>query len=318
MEKTLLVSSSLKKILKPTAIALGNFDGIHQGHKQVLQSILLPESISKDSHVQIYPTILTFNPHPREFFTREKRQLLTPLDEKSQLLEKLGLAQLLLLRFNQEMASLSPQKFVEEILIKEMQACIISVGEDFRFGHQRKGNVEDLKAIASSQGVKVIVNTEQNLNIKNNQKIKISSSHIRQALSEGNMEIANKMLGRKYSLMGRVIEGQKLGRTIGFPTANLALSPEKFLPKNGVYAVKVCLENESNIKFTGVMNIGCRPTVEGKNTTIEVHLLNWSGNLYNKVLTVELERFLRPEQKFSSLEALKNQIQADCNMANSY
>lgn len=314
---TLLVTSSCEQLLHPNAIALGNFDGIHQGHQQVLQSIFEPNSLISNSLTnKIYPTIVTFNPHPKEFFTGQKIKLLTPLNEKVILLEKLGLAQLLLLPFDSNIASLTPQEFVEEILIKKIKPCLISVGEDFRFGHQRKGNAEDLKEIASSQGIKVVITTEKTLNIGEQKSPRISSSHIRQALSKGNIEVANKMLGRKYSLTGKIIEGQKLGRTIGFPTANLAISAEKFLPKKGVYAVQVYLENEREIKLKGVMNIGCRPTVDGNNISTEVHLLNWTGNLYNKVLTVELEKFLRPEEKFTSLDALKTQITKDCEVAN--
>jgi len=315
--KILLVTSSLEEILKPNVIALGNFDGIHQGHQQVLKSTFNQDFLdSISSNTPIYSTVVTFTPHPREFFTGEKKQLLTPLNEKVKLLEKLGINQLLLLPFDRELASLTPQKFTENILIDRIDACLISVGKDFRFGHQRKGNAQDLKQIASSKGIKVIISQEQTLTLKNQQNIRISSSYIRICLEKGDVETANQMLGYKYSLTGKVIEGQKLGRAIGFPTANLQLPTDKFLPRFGVYAVKVYKEHNPNMTLKGVMNIGCRPTVAGKQTTVEVHLLNWSGDLYNQVLTLELERFLRPEQKFSSLDALKQQISNDCVLAN--
>jgi riboflavin kinase/FMN adenylyltransferase len=317
----LLVTSSLEEILKPNVIALGNFDGIHQGHQQVLKSTFNQDFLdSISSNIAIYSTVVTFTPHPREFFTGKKKQLLTPLNEKVKLLERLGINQLLLLPFDRELASLTPQKFTENILIDKIDACLISVGQDFRFGHQRKGNAQDLKQIASSKGVKVIVTEEQTLNLKNQQNIRISSSHIRFCLEKGDVETANEMLGYKYSLTGKVIEGKKLGRTLGFPTANLELPQDKFLPRQGVYAVKVYQEHNPNISLKGVMNIGCRPTIGINQTTnqpsVEVHLLNWSGDLYNQILTVEVEKFLRPEQKFSSLEALKQQISNDCVLAN--
>lgn len=315
--KILLVTSSLEQILKPNIIALGNFDGIHKGHQQVLKSIFNQDFLNSISgNSSINSTVVTFTPHPREFFTGEKKQLLTPLNEKVRLLEKLGINQLLLLPFDRELATLSPQEFVENVLIAQINARLISVGEDFRFGHQRTGNAQDLKQIASSKGVKVIITEEQTSTFPNQEHIRISSSYIRRCLEKGEIETANEMLGYKYTLIGKVIEGDKLGRKIGFPTANLQLPPDKLLPRQGVYAVKVYLPSNPERKLKGVMNIGCRPTVKGKQTTTEVHLLDWSGDLYNLLLTVELEKFLRPEKKFSSLDALKEQITADCALAN--
>lgn len=315
----MLVTSSLDKIVKPNVIALGNFDGIHLGHKQVLKPLFnLNSFIPLLDNQSIYSTVVTFNPHPREFFTGEKKHLLTPLQEKVSLLEELGVNQLLLLPFDRKLACLTPQKFVEEILINKIEAKLISVGEDFRFGNQRKGNADTLKEIASLKKVKVNILKEEKLLTENQQNIRISSSYIRHCLQNGKVEIANKMLGYKYCLTGEVVEGKKLGRTIGFPTANIKVSPNKFLPKKGVYVVKVSMENKPEIKLKGVMNIGCRPTVSGEKITVEVHLLNWSGNLYTQILKVQIEKFLRPEKKFSSLEDLKKQISIDCKLAKSY
>ncbi|HAC65004.1 MAG TPA: bifunctional riboflavin kinase/FAD synthetase [Cyanothece sp. UBA12306] len=309
------VTSSTTNVLTPTAIALGNFDGIHLGHQQVLQPILSPKSPP-------YPTVVTFTPHPQEFFTGETRQLLTPLSEKIQHLERLGIAQLVRLPFDRELAALSPQAFVADILIKQLQVKQISVGADFRFGHKRAGTAEDLQEIAANFGVSVhITSLVQDKRGKGGEgkrgvtvsPVRISSSLIRQCLAEGNVRQAKQMLGYAYSLRGKVIKGQQLGRTIGFPTANLEIPSDKLLPCFGVYCVLVKLETEE--KLQGVMNIGCRPTVEGQKPTIEVHLFNWSGDLYQQHLTVELEDFLRPEQKFSSLDQLKQQITLDCQLA---
>ncbi len=303
----MLVTSSIEQIKTPTAIALGNFDGIHRGHQSVLQPII--DSLQSLKQPHVYSSVVSFTPHPREFFTGGKLQLLTPVAEKVEQLSSLGIEQLILLQFNRDLASLSPQQFVEQILVRQLQASQITVGSDFRFGYQRKGTGKDLKNIASGFGITVHLNSLHKCQDRNNQAVRVSSSLIRQALLDGEITAANTMLGRPYSLTGKVVTGQQLGRTIGFPTANLELPPDKFLPRYGVYSVDV-LVSQTVVK--GVMNIGCRPTVAGEAPTIEVHLLNWSGDLYGQTIKVNLLKFLRPEQKFSSIEALKQQIAKDC------
>jgi riboflavin kinase / FMN adenylyltransferase len=321
------IVSSIEQIKTPTAIALGNFDGIHQGHRTVLRPII---DAFKSSQPHIYPTVVSFNPHPREFFTGGKLQLLTPIPEKAELLADLGIEQLVLLSFDRDLASLTPQQFVEQILVKQLQATFISVGVDFRFGYQREGTGAELKNLAANYGIQVQLNTLHQYcdralkdtaphkayptGNRHEQTVRVSSSLIRQALQAGDLKTANLMLDRPYSLWGTVVTGQQLGRTIGFPTANLQLPEEKFLPRLGVYAVEVLLESE---KIKGVMNIGCRPTVAKvtPTPTVEVHLLNWAGDLYGQTLKVNLKEFLRPEQKFDSLEALKQQITQDCQSA---
>jgi len=304
-----LIASSVEQIKTPTAIALGNFDGIHQGHRTVLRAIKgsLPTSPASN----VIPSVVSFTPHPREFFTGAKLQLLTPVEQKAEILSELGIEQLVLLPFNQDLASLSPQQFVEQILVQRLKTVSISVGTDFRFGYQRQGTGEDLKQIAAEYGIKVQLNSLHKYCDRQNQQVRVSSSLIRQALTAGDMQTANFMLDRAYSLWGTVVTGQQLGRTIGFPTANLKLPEEKFLPRFGVYAVDVLLATTT---VKGVMNIGCRPTVAGESPTIEVHLLNWSGDLYGQTLKVNLLKFLRPEQKFDSVDALKQQITKDCQL----
>ena len=301
----MLVASSVDQIKTPTAIALGNFDGIHQGHQTVLQPIIDFPQPSRQP--RIYPSVVSFTPHPREFFTGGKLQLLTPIAEKGQILSELGIEQLILLPFDRHLASLSPQEFVE-LLVVQLKTKEISVGSDFCFGYQRKGTAEDLKNIAHSFGIKVHINSLHKY-CDRDRSVRVSSSLIRQALSEGNISLANTMLGRSYSLIGTVVTGQQLGRTIGFPTANLEVGVEKFLPNYGVYSVDVFFQQT---KVKGVMNIGCRPTVAGEAPTIEVHLLDWTGDLYGQTLKVDLIKFIRPEQKFASVEALKQQITQDC------
>lgn len=258
----------------------------------------------------IYTTVVTFDPHPQEFFSGQQRTLLTPRAEKIKQLEEIGVDQLVLLPFDRDLAQLEPQAFVAEVLVRQLQAKRIGVGEDFRFGRQRAGTALDLQAIAAGYGIDTTIVPLYLLDGE-----RASSSQIRQALTHGDLETAHHLLGRSYSLTGIVVKGQQLGRTIGFPTANLELPPEKFLPRWGVYSVWV--EGVSFQSQPGVMNIGCRPTVSGDRPTVEVYLLDWSGDLYGQTLTVHLDRFLRPEAKFDSLDALKAQIQQDCQTARS-
>jgi riboflavin kinase / FMN adenylyltransferase len=298
------ITSSLTTAKTPTIVALGNFDGIHRGHREVIQPIL-----QAAESPEVFSTVVTFRPHPQEYFTGQSRTLLTPLDEKVQHLKSLGVEQLVLLPFDEALASLTPQEFVEQILVQQLQARQISVGQNFRFGKRRSGTTDDLQTIAAQHQVAVHV-----LPLYTAAGDRVSSSAIRQALEEGNPRQAGQLLGRPYALVGKVVTGRQLGRTIGFPTANLQVPSEKFVPRKGVYRVTV---KGGGIATLGVMNIGDRPTVDeaGTQTTIEVHLLDWSGDLYGQTLSVELESFLRPEQKFGSLEELKAQIQADCEAA---
>jgi riboflavin kinase / FMN adenylyltransferase len=264
-----------------------------------------PEDSSQDTAP--VATVVTFHPHPQEFFTGQRRLLLTPIEEKAQYLQTLGIQQLVLLPFNTALANLTPQEFVEQLLVQRLQAKWISVGQDFHFGRHRSGTVADLHQIAAQYGIPVEVAP---LHLHQDQRI--SSSAIREALSQGELQRANELLGRTYTLVGKVVTGQQLGRTIGFPTANLQLPENKFLPRFGVYSVWV---KSAFGRQPGVMNIGYRPTVAGQQLTVEVHLLDWSGDLYGHTVTVSLEQFLRPEQKFASLDELKAQIQRDCDQA---
>lgn len=308
------VTSSLDTVLTPTAVALGNFDGVHQGHRQVIQPILKCAAFE----VPVLKTVVTFNPHPREFFSGERRSLLTPLEEKVAQLAELGIEQLVLLPFDRELASLNPEQFVAQILVDGLQTRYISVGQDFCFGKGRTGTADDLQAIAATHSVPVAIAA-----LKQWDATRISSSAIRQCLLAGDVLAANTLLGRPYSLVGEVVQGQQVGRILGFPTANLKLPPEKFLPGLGVYAVWVEIGDRqsgslpASPPIPGVMNLGHRPTLDGTQLVPEVYLFDWSGDLYGQVIAVHLEQFIRKEQKFDSLEALKAQIQRDCEAARS-
>lgn len=323
------VASSTEGLLTPTAVALGKFDGVHLGHQRVIQPVLQlvwGESGENSTpparkNPRPYSTVVTFDPHPHEFFTGQPRDLLTPLDEKVQQLRSLGVEQLVLLPFDRELSALSPEEFVDKILVQQLQCQQISVGQDFCFGKKRMGTAQDLQILAAKYNIPVTIvpiKTDTD-SLSTTDDTRISTSLIRESLEVGDIPKANRLLGRPYTLTGEVVTGQKLGRTIGFPTANIQLPKDKFLPRHGVYAVEVIIHNQTPdtdpIEQLGVMNIGNRPTVNGIDTRVEVHCLNWSGDLYGKILEIQLVRFLRPEQKFPSLEALKNQIQLDCTAA---
>lgn len=350
------ITSSLSTAHVPTDIALGNFDGVHVGHQAVIRPLLAiaprEAQVLAAQHLTVptassslqgysdrcpllldacdfqsaeppaeppagtrFPllTALTFYPHPREFFSGQSRPLLTPLAEKVAFMKQLGIQQLVLLPFNAELTQLGPKAFVQEVLLQRLQARHVSVGADFRFGHQRQGNAALLKQLAERSGKTHVTIVE----LAEKGGDRISSSRIRRALGAGDMAQAEQLLGRPYRLLGPVIKGQQLGRQLGFPTANLQVPPEKFLPRTGVYSAWVYgVPNQpSDRGWPAVMNLGVRPTVDGQNQSIEVHLLNWQGNLYDRTLTVALQGFLRPEQRFDSLDQLKAQIQADCQAA---
>jgi len=296
--------SDINQVVLPTAIALGNFDGIHQGHQRVIAPVL--------GNVGLVSTVVTFEPHPQEFFGKAPRLLLTPLPEKAAYIEQIGVEQLILLPFTAELARLTAKEFIEQILISKLRAQIISVGFNFKFGYQRSGSVADLLEV---WGDRLHIIPQAMFDDE-----RISSSAIRDALSNGDVARASCLLGRNYSLSGTVISGQKIGRTIGFPTANIQTHPRKFLPRDGVYAVRVSnpFIELGKQKVNGVMNIGIRPTIANSasvNRSIEVHILNWQGDLYDAEVNVEIIKFLRHEQKFENVEQLKQQIRIDCEQA---
>ncbi|MCS7030160.1 MAG: bifunctional riboflavin kinase/FAD synthetase [Gloeomargarita sp. SKYG116] len=292
------------QVLTPTAIALGNFDGLHRGHQAVIAPVV--------QHPDAWATVVTFQPHPAEYFSGQPRALLTPLTEKQAILERWGVQQLVLLTFDRELAQMSPEAFVHDVLHGQLQAKHISVGADFCFGRGRQGNAQLLRQLGELLGIVVTIVPEQTMDGE-----RISSSRIRELLLQGHVEAVEHLLGRPYELMGEVIPGRALGHRIGFPTANLQLPARKFLPRQGVYCVEVLAPGWTQPQ-PGVMNLGYRPTVDGQTLTAEVHLLRWRGDLYGQELRVQLRHFLRPEQKFPSIAALQAQIQQDCQAAAMY
>ncbi|MBC7881665.1 MAG: bifunctional riboflavin kinase/FAD synthetase [Anaerolineae bacterium] len=286
------VYSLVSESTKPCAVALGNFDGVHLGHRAVVEAVIGRTGL---------PTVLTFDPHPREFFGKETGFLLTPGSEKLELIAESGISQVVVAPFGRELAATEAQDFMIQFLSQGLQAQFISVGWNFRFGKGRLGTTEMLQTFAREKGFDIEILAERRLS-----DARVSSSAIRVALSEGNLPLAHQLLGRPYSLGGEVIPGDQRGRQLGFPTANLRIDPRKFLPANGVYLVKV-----GEPDAWGLMNIGMRPTFDGLERRVEVHLLNFEGDLYGKSLRVSLQKFLRPERKFAVFEELIAQIRQD-------
>ena len=286
----------------PTALALGSFDGLHLGHKKVIKAIL-KEPIG-------VPTVVSFWPHPREVLFGEARLRLDLPTEKALLLKPLGIEQLVLVPFNKTLASQSAETFVDEVLVKTLQAKHIAVGENFRFGRNREGDINTLKQIGVSLGIKVSI-----IPILEDHHGRLSSSRIRKALKDGDLKDAKYLLNRPYTFRGTVERGKGLGKKIGWPTANLKIDGRKFLPSLGVYAAWAAIEDKKE-RFFAVMNLGPQPTISPNSSSIaEVHLLDEEINLLGKELIIEPVQRIRIQKKFESIDALSKQISIDAQLA---
>jgi len=284
---------------KPTTVTLGTFDGVHLGHKKII------ERLTKFSPSENTSLVLTFFPHPRMVLQGDSDlKLLNTIEEKAALLEKAGLKNLIIHPFDQSFSELTAEEFVKNILVDQFNIGKIIIGHDHRFGKNRSADIHDLMAF----GKKYHFDVEQ-ISAQEIDEVSISSTKIRNALHDGNIALANEYLGYNYFLTGTIVKGKQLGRTIGFPTANLKIDQNyKLIPQNGVYVVKSSIEGQT---VFGMMNIGTNPTVGGQTQTIETNFLDFEGDLYDKNLTIELLHRIRSEEKFDSLDALKNQLAQD-------
>jgi riboflavin kinase/FMN adenylyltransferase len=292
---------------QPLVITQGTFDGVHLGHQKVLRQVV---ALAKSKNTQ--SLLITYHPHPRLVIDPSNNDLrmLSSIEEKAQAVYDLGVDYVLVLPFTQEFAQLSPRDFVESILVNQLQVDTIVIGYDHRFGKNREGDFHSLVALSKEFHFHV-----EEIPASEIDEIAISSTRIRKALNNKQLKEANTLLGRPYILSGIVTEGQKIGRTIGFPTANLQVEdPYKLIPPNGVFAGYCILENE---RINMVCNIGYRPTVNGHDLRIEAHLLNFDKNIYGQQISLFLVQYLRNEQKFDSLESLKAQILIDVQQAQS-
>ncbi|MEO0045726.1 MAG: Riboflavin biosynthesis protein RibF [Bacteroidota bacterium] len=292
---------------KPTVVTIGTFDGVHLGHQKILEQIISSAKLNDCESL-----VLTFFPHPRMVLQEgtEMKQLNT-LNEKIALLAHLGIDHLVVHPFDKEFSRMTAEEFVQKVLVDTFNVQKIIIGYDHRFGRNRTADINDLIQFGQTYGFAVEQISAQEINA-----VSVSSTKIRMALCEGQIALANEFLGYDYSLTGTVTKGQQLGRTIGYPTANIQIEEDyKLVPQNGVYVAK-CVLNQKTVY--GMMNIGNRPTVNGITQTIEINLFDFNDDLYGQTITVSLLKRMRDEQKFESLEALKNQLAFDKQTALSY
>jgi riboflavin kinase/FMN adenylyltransferase len=295
-----LTSLSALPILRNPIVTLGTYDGVHIGHKTILtQLINKAKETGKDS------MLITFDPHPRQALGLGEISLLSTLEEKINLLSETGLDYLLILPFTKEFSAQGATEFITNVLIDQLNISEILLGYDHKFGHNREGDVHLLADVLTKTGRFVTEIPAQDVD-----EIIVSSTKIRTALIEGEIQTANRLLGYNYQVSGKVVLGNQLGRTIGFPTANIGLTnTSKLIPGDGVYAVKLTVEG---ITHHGMMNIGIRPTVSNsQNRVIEVHLFDFNSDIYGESVTITVCNHLRREQVFSGIEALKEQLKKD-------
>jgi riboflavin kinase/FMN adenylyltransferase len=283
------------------AITIGTFDGVHQGHKAILQEVVRVAKEQGGASV-----LATFEPHPRKLlFPEQPLGILTPLQQKIALLTEAGIEHIVVVPFTKTFSELSAADYITQFLVGQLHAKSIIIGYDHHFGHDRAGNIALLQQYAATYGYRVDEIPAQLI-----AAAAVSSTKIRNSLQEGNVTEAAHMLGRHYSITGTVVHGAQLGRTIGFPTANIQpADPDQLIPAHGVYAVWAMHEGQ---RYKAMMNIGVRPTVtQEMQLRIEAHLIGYEGDLYDTTMEVAFVARLRDEQKFPSLDALKEQIQQD-------
>lgn len=295
---------------EPSAVTIGSFDGLHVGHRKIIGSM-----IGHAQELGLRSVVVTFEPHPRIVLDGSDRcavRLLTTFDEKVSQFGSMPIDLLFVVRFDREFASTSSEAFIREVLVKRLGARHVTVGYDHGFGKRRSGSEQTLHTLGAECGFGVDVVGEVIV-----AGSPVSSTRIRRLLEEGKIREADECLGAPYSISGTVIEGDKLGRSIGFPTANLALSDScKMLPAHGVYAASVEIDGQ---EYPAMMNIGRRPTVaDNGEVRVEAHIIGFSGNLYGRFLIVRLLGFIRAEQRFASIDELRAQLELDKKEARLY
>lgn len=289
-------------VFQNAVVTIGTFDGVHKGHQKIIQQLLEESKKSGGESV-----LITFSPHPRKIVRPDLNLVqLTTIEERIGLLKQRGLNNLVVVPFTKAFSEQTALEYIEEFLVKKFHPSLIVIGYDHKFGNNRGGNFRLLEEYADAYQYKVKEIDEELIN-----NAIISSTKIREALLTGNIAVANAYLGYAYFFTGYVVEGNQLGRTIGYPTANLQMNdPEKLVPGNGVYTVTAQLEGETRM-LKGMMNIGTRPTVDGSHRMIEVHLFDFDEDIYSRHLKVWLHHFIREEQKFNGIESLKEQLHKD-------
>jgi len=288
-----------------SVVTSGTFDGVHLGHQKILRR--LKELATRRQGETV---LLTYWPHPRMILQPEEDslRLLTTLTEKVKLLEELGVDHLIILPFTKELSQMSSEEFIREILVEKIHTKTLVIGYDHKFGKNREGSFEYLKSHSHLFGFDIEEISRQDVD-----DLAVSSTKIRTALAFGDIATASKYLGRPYVLSGQVVQGRQIGRSIGFPTANIDVADKyKLLPRDGAYAVYA---EVGKIQYKAILNIGDRPTVDGKKKTIEAHLIDFDGDVYGEELSISFVEFLREEVRFESLNALKHQLVIDRDRA---
>lgn len=292
--------SEFKK-LENAVVTIGTFDGVHFGHQKILKRLCeLAKATGGES------VILTFFPHPRLIIDPENQQLkmINTVEEKAKILANLGVDHLIITPFTRDFSNLSPAEYIKQILIDTIGVKNIIVGYDHRFGKDRQGGMSDLQEFAGIYGFAIEEIPEQDIN-----DVAVSSTKVRTALLEGDVALAASYLGYNFSIHGRVIKGDRIGRTIGFPTANIFVEETyKLIPSDGIYAVTVEL---NAVVYKGMAYIGQRPTINGMTRNIEVNIFDFSQEIYGQLITMNFLKFLRHDVKFTGLEALKDQLHDD-------
>ena len=283
-----------------TVVTIGTFDGVHIGHQKIIEQLVNAAQKSNQKSV-----LLTFFPHPRMVLQKEASiELINTIDEKAALLAETGLDYLVIQPFSLEFSRLTALEFVRSILVNQLNTSQLIIGYDHHFGKNREGNLDQLKEYSHLYDFTVEEIPAQDIN-----DVSVSSTKIRKALADRDIETANNYLGYNFMLTGKVVSGKKLGSKIGYPTANIAIYENyKLIPKTGVYVVKASI---NSAVILGMMNIGYRPTIEGKHQTIEVHFFDFNENIYDQTLVIEVLHFLREEEKFTSVEKLTSQLKTD-------
>lgn len=299
MEIINLNSEGYKEERFNTAIALGNFDGIHVAHKK-----LIVDMVYDANKTGLKPGILLFNTHSRGIITGKSPSLLTSNKQKVEILKGLGVEIIYTINFDEDLMKLSPSEFVKQILVEKLNVKSICVGFDYRFGFKASGNVDNLKKMGEIYNFKVIVIDPI---YKGNV---VSSTRIRNLIKEGKIEESNELLGRQYSIIGKIVDGNKMGSKLGFPTANLEPEENYIIPKIGIYETQIILDGKS---YIGATSVGTNPTFKNQGIKIENHILDFKGNIYGKTMEVKFIRYLRDEIKFENIEDLKGQINKDIN-----
>lgn len=285
---------------QPCSLTIGTFDGVHIGHRKIIQRLV--KSAQEKNHLAV---VLTFFPHPRMVLQKDTSiRLIDTLQEKQQLLADLGVDVLVIHPFSKEFSRQTADEFTRDVLVQSFDIAHLIIGYDHRFGRNREATVDDLINAGSTYGFSV-----EKIEAQEIASVNVSSTKIRKALEEGKMKVAKDFLSRPFRLSGKVIRGKKIGRTIGFPTANLQTKEDyKLLPCDGVFFIKTQYNGSC---YYGMMNVGFRPTLEGEERSFEVHLFDFNQDLYGEILQVDLLELIRKEKKFASLEELKAKLQED-------